>query len=99
VGGELVDGSRAHLSICDGDDVRWNVGGHVTRLGLDHGEGRQGAAAKVIVHLGGPLQQAGMQVEDVSGVGLATGGATQQQRHLAVGDGLQEEKNTTHGRF
>ena len=32
-----------------------------------------------------------MEVEDVAGVGLATGRPTQQEGHLAVGDGLQRE--------
>lgn len=33
-----------------------------------------------------------MQVEDVSGVRLTTGGATKQEGHLAVGDGLPTEE-------
>ena len=32
------------------------------------------------------LQQARVSVEDIAGVGLASGGAAQQQRHLAVGN-------------
>lgn len=36
-----------------------------------------------------------MQVEDVSGVRLTTGGTTQQEGHLTVGDGLQREERGT----
>ena len=32
-----------------------------------------------------------MQVEDITGVSLTTGGTTKQQRHLTVGDGLLGE--------
>jgi hypothetical protein len=39
-------------------------------------------------HLCGPLEQPAVQVEDVTGVGLATGGTPEQKRHLPVGDGL-----------
>lgn len=59
---------------------------------LDNRKCRQGAAPKVIVHLGGSFQEPGMQVEDVSGVRLTTGGTTKQEGHLTVGDGLQMEE-------
>ena len=38
--------------------------------------------------LAAPLQQAGVEVEDVAGIGFAARRAAQQERHLAVGDGL-----------
>ena len=41
-----------------------------------------------VVHLGGALEQARVQIEHVAGIGLAARRAAQQQRHLAVGDGL-----------
>jgi hypothetical protein len=34
------------------------------------------------------LKETGVEVEDVSGVGLTTRGTTEEQRHLAVSDGL-----------
>jgi hypothetical protein len=40
------------------------------------------------VHLGRTLEQTRVEVEDVTGVRLTSGGATEQQRHLAVSDGL-----------
>ena len=42
----------------------------------------------VLVELGGALEQAGVQIEHVAGIGFAARRAAQQQRHLAVGDGL-----------
>src|SRR4030088_3062328 len=42
----------------------------------------------LLVELGGALEQAGMQIENVAGIGFAARRAAQQQRHLAVGDRL-----------
>ncbi len=61
---------------------------HSTYLRLNDGQGSQGAAAVGIVHLGSTLEEAGMEVEDVTGVSLATGRTPEQERHLTVGDGL-----------
>ena len=52
------------------------------------GKRRQRAAAVRIVHLRGAFEQAGMQIEHVARIGFAARRAAQQQRHLAVGDGL-----------
>jgi hypothetical protein len=61
---------------------------HIPGLGLDDGQGREGAGAERVRDLGGALQEAAVQVEDVAGVGLAAGRAAEQQRHLAVGHGV-----------
>ena len=45
-------------------------------------------SAVVVVHLGRALEQARMQVEHVARIGLAARRTAQQQRHLAIGDGL-----------
>lgn len=42
----------------------------------------------MVIHLGGPLQQTGMQVEHITWVGFSAGRSPQQQRHLSVGYGL-----------
>jgi hypothetical protein len=42
----------------------------------------------LVVHLGGTLEKTRVQVEDVTGVSLTSGGTTEQQRHLTVSDGL-----------
>jgi hypothetical protein len=84
-------GLEEDLAVGDGDHVGRDVGGHVVGHGLDDGEGREGAAAEGVGELGGALEEAGVEVEDVAGVGLASGGAAEQQGHLAVGDGLLGE--------
>src|SRR5207244_5204791 len=81
-------GLQVDLAVGDGDDVGRDVGGDVAFLGLDDRQRRQRAGAVVIGELGGPLEQAAVEVEDVARVGLAAGRATQQQRQLAVGLGL-----------
>jgi hypothetical protein len=81
-------GLEEDLAVGDGNDVGGNVGRHVTTLGLDDGQDSQRAATVGVVHLGGTLEQTRVQVEDVTGVSLTTGRATEQQRHLTVGNGL-----------
>ena len=44
--------------------------------------------AVVFVQLRGALEQAGVQIEHVARIGFAARRAAQQQRHLAIGDGL-----------
>lgn len=79
------------LAIGNGNDVGGNVSRHITALGLNDGQGSHGTTAKLVVHLGSTLQQTGVQVENVTGVSLTARGTTEQQRHLAVGDGLLRE--------
>ena len=49
-------GLQEDLAVGDGDDVRRNVGGNVTRLRLDDGQSRQAAAAQLIGELGRTFQ-------------------------------------------
>jgi len=81
-------GLQEDLAVSDGNDVGGNVGRHVTTLGLNDGQSSEGTTTVGLVHLGGTLQQTGVEVEDVTGVGLTTGGTTQKQGHLTVGNGL-----------
>lgn len=81
-------GLQEDLAIGNGNDVGGNVGRHVTTLGLNDGQGSHGTTTVLVVELGGTLQQTGVQVEDVTGVSLTSGGTTQQQGHLTVGNGL-----------
>ena len=66
------------LSVRDRDDVGRDVGGDVAGLSLNDRERREGATAEVIVHLGGSLEETGVEVEDVTGVGLTTGRTTEE---------------------
>jgi len=76
------------LAVGDGDHIGGDIGGYITSLGLDDGESGQGAATVGVAHLGCALEQARVQIEDVTGVGLTTGGSSQKEGHLSVGDGL-----------
>src|SRR5712692_3131350 len=76
------------LAIGDRDDVGRDIGRHVVRLGLDHRQRGERAGAVVLVHLGGALEQARVQIEHVARIGLAAGRPPQQERHLAIGDRL-----------
>lgn len=81
--------SVAHLTIRDGDDISRNVGRHVTGLGLNDRQCSEGATTKVVVHLGCPLKQTGVQVEHVTGVGLTARGPAEQQGHLTISNSLE----------
>merc|ERR1712205_254938 len=81
-------GLQEDLAVSDGDDVGGDVGGHITGLGLNDGQGGEGATSHGVGHLGGTLKQPGVEVEDVTGVSLTAWGTPEQQRHLPVGDGL-----------
>lgn len=81
-------GLQEDLAVGNRNDVGGNVGGHITALGLNDGQGSQGATTVLVVHLGGTLEQTGVQVENVTGVSLTSGRTTEQQRHLTVSDGL-----------
>merc|ERR1719341_1587092 len=76
------------LSVSDGNDIGGDVGRHVTGLSLNDGQSGEGAATHGVTHLGSSLQQTGVEVEHISGVGLTTGGTPQQKGHLSVGHGL-----------
>ena len=84
-------GLEEDLPVGDRDHIGGDVGGHITGLGLDDGKGGQGAATVGVAHLGCTLEQARVQIEDVTGVGLTTGGSSQQKGHLSVGNGLLRE--------
>lgn len=76
------------LTVSDGNDIGGNIGRDITTLGLDNGQSSHGTATKLVVHLGSTLQETGVQIEDITGVSLTSGGTTEQQRHLTVGNSL-----------
>src|SRR5699024_7564540 len=76
------------LPVGDRDDVGGDVGRDVVRLGLDDRQAGHRAAAHLVAELRAALEQTGVQVEDVTGVGLTTRRTAQQQRHGARGFGL-----------
>src|SRR5215475_12308299 len=81
-------GLQKDLPVGDRNDVGRDIGRHVVRLRLDDGKRRERSALVGVIHLGGALEQPRVQIEYVAGIGFAAGRTAQQQRHLAVGDGL-----------
>ena len=58
------------LSVSDRNDIGGNVSGHISGLGLNDGEGGEGASSALVGHLGCTFEKTGVEVEDVTGVGL-----------------------------
>jgi hypothetical protein len=44
-----------------------------------------------VVHLSCTLEETRVEIEDITGVGLTTGGSSEEERHLSVGNGLLRE--------
>src|ERR1035438_5152794 len=84
-------GFEEDLAVGDRNDVGGNVRRNVAGLRLDEGQGGERTAAVFVVQLGGALQQAAMQIENVAGVGFAPGRAAEQQRDFAVRRGVLGE--------
>lgn len=84
-------GLQEDLSIGNGNDVGWNVSGHITTLGLNDREGSEGTTTVLVGHLGSTLEETRVEVEDITGVSLTSGWATEKEGHLTVGDGLLGE--------
>ena len=72
------------LTIGNGDNIGGNVGGNIARLGFDDGQSGHAAAAGGLVQPCRPLQKAGVQVEHIAGIGLASGRPLEQQGNLAI---------------
>jgi len=77
-------GLQEDLTVSDGNDVGWNVSGDITTLGLNDWESSEGTTTKRVVHLGGTLEETGVEVEDVTWVGLSSWWTTEKERHLTV---------------
>jgi hypothetical protein len=71
------------------------VSGHITTLGLNDGKGSQGTSTVGLVHLGGTLEETRVQVENVTGVGLTSGG---DDGGAETSDGRQRPAWTDHRR-
>jgi hypothetical protein len=67
------------LTIGNGDHIGGNIGGHITSLGLNNGEGGEGSGTVGVVHLGCTLEETRVEIEDISWVGLSAGGSSQQE--------------------
>ena len=79
------------LAVGDGNDIGGDVGRDIAGFGFNDRQSGERACAPLVAELGGSLQKAAVEVEDIAGVGFAAGRAAQQQGHLAVGFGLLGE--------
>ena len=79
------------LTVGNGDNVGGDIGGHITSLGLNDGEGSEGTGTVVLVHLSCTLEETGMEIENITGVSLTTRRSSQKEGHLSVGNGLLGE--------
>ena len=58
------------LTIGNGDDVGWDVSGDITSLGFDDWKGGQGTSSEIVRDLGCTFQKTGVEVENITWVGL-----------------------------
>ena len=89
--GEEQAALQKDLAVGDGNDIGGDVGRHVAGLGLHDGQRRHAAAAQFLREVGRTLQQTGVQIEHIAGVGLPSGGPLQQQAQRPVGHGVLGE--------
>jgi len=79
---------QENLTISNGNDVSWNVSGHITTLSLNDWQSGQRTTAVGIGHLSSSLQQTRVQVENITWVSLSSWWTSQQQRQLTVSHSL-----------
>ena len=79
------------LTVGNGDDVGWDIGRHITSLGLNNWQGSQGSTTVLLVHLSCALEETRMKIEDITWESLTTGWASQEEGHLTVSDSLLGE--------
>ena len=82
---------KEDLSISDRDNVGWDIGRHITSLGLNNWKGGEGTGTMSLVHLGGSLEKSRMEIEHITWVGLSAWWSSKKKRHLSVSDGLLGE--------
>ena len=84
-------GLEEDLTIGNGDDISGDIGGHITSLGLNDGEGGEGSSTVVLVHLSCALKETRVKIEDITWVSLTTGRSSEEEGHLTVSDSLLGE--------
>src|SRR5208283_5604312 len=82
---------EVNLAVGNGNHVGRNVGGNVTGLSLDDGKSGERTSAQIVVQFGSALQQAGVEIKHVSGIGFTSRRTAQQQRDFAIRDGVLGE--------
>src|ERR1035437_5275985 len=81
-------GFEINLAVCDRNHVRRNVGRNVARLRLDDRQRGQRTIAVFFRNTGRTLKQTAVQIKHVTRIRFAAGRTFQNQRHLAIRDGV-----------
>lgn len=80
--------SKLNVPVMYKTNISRDICRDITTLGFNDGKGSEGASTKLVAHLGSTLKKTGVEVEDITGVSLTTGGTTKKERHLTVGNSL-----------
>src|SRR5262249_38295068 len=72
------------LAVGDRNDIGRDIGGHIPSLSLNDGQGSQRPPSSALIKLCRPLQQPGVKVEDVPGIGFPSWRAPQQERDFPI---------------
>ena len=67
------------LTIGDGDDVRRDIGRHITILGLDDRKCGDGATTELLTETAGTLEESRVQIEDITRIRLTSRCTTEKQ--------------------
>ena len=81
-------GFQINLAVSDRNDVRRNVSRDVARLRFDDRQRGQRTVAVFLADARGTFEQAAVQIEHVTRIRFAAGGALQDQRNLAIRHGV-----------
>ena len=81
-------GVQVDLTIRNRDQVGGNIGGDISALGLHDGQCSERAFTRFLAETGSALQQAGVQIEDISGISLTARRPSQQQAKFSIGIGV-----------
>ena len=57
-------GFQEDLSVSNGDNVSWDVSGHITTLGLNDGQSCERSTTVLVAHLGSTLEKTRVEVEN-----------------------------------
>src|SRR5206468_12223367 len=81
-------GLEINLSVCDRNHVGRNVSRNVACLRLNNRKRRERTAAKLFCDAGTSLKQSRVQIKYIARVSFASRRSSQDERNLAIGDGV-----------
>ena len=66
------------LTVSDGNDISGDIGRDITSLSLNDREGSERSSSVFLVKFGSSFEETGVEIEDVSRVGLSSRGSSEQ---------------------